>query len=322
MTKRKYLDESRPKYKTGGSVGPIIGPAILNNIIKKYKGDGNTLYHRNVYNLVDPTASIPKTVFDLYNYKLIADEALKPKGYIKKYREKIEPLAEAAWAKRLGLPYDTSILISNNDGTFKLNDNYEQELPIDTNFYKTRIANNKSLLQKYNKGGGTERNKVLKMAIGEDEAALNALRKTYKTGKWVSFNEQAHKSRHWIDNGDVKLDISPLSALQNFSGRYNAADNTFEYFDIYDFNDLEPIVPGNPFTIKGKINLNKKYGGLITTRPLLKSGGSIYIKPSHRGRLTELKARTGKSESELYNDGNPAHKKMVVFARNARKWHH
>jgi len=50
-------------------------------------------------------------------------------------------------------------------------------------------------------------------------------------------------------------------------------------------------------------------------------GGKIHIKPSHRGRLTELKARTGKTEAELYNDGNPAHKKMVVFARNARKWH-
>lgn len=48
----------------------------------------------------------------------------------------------------------------------------------------------------------------------------------------------------------------------------------------------------------------------------------IHIKPSHRGRLTELKARTGKSEAELYNDGNPAHKKMVVFARNARRWSH
>jgi hypothetical protein len=51
-------------------------------------------------------------------------------------------------------------------------------------------------------------------------------------------------------------------------------------------------------------------------------GGKIYIKPSHRGRLTELKRRTGKTEAELYNDGNPAHKKMVVFARNSRKWHH
>ena len=51
-------------------------------------------------------------------------------------------------------------------------------------------------------------------------------------------------------------------------------------------------------------------------------GGKIYIKPSHRGRLTELKKRTGKTEAELYNDGNPAHKKMVVFARNSRKWKH
>lgn len=50
-------------------------------------------------------------------------------------------------------------------------------------------------------------------------------------------------------------------------------------------------------------------------------GGGIHIKPSHRGRLTDLKARTGKTEAELYNDGNPAHKRMVVFARNARKWH-
>jgi hypothetical protein len=50
------------------------------------------------------------------------------------------------------------------------------------------------------------------------------------------------------------------------------------------------------------------------------SGGPINIKKSHRGRLTELKKRTGKTEAELYNDGNPAHKKMVTFARNARKW--
>ena len=51
------------------------------------------------------------------------------------------------------------------------------------------------------------------------------------------------------------------------------------------------------------------------------NGGPIHIKPSHRGRLTELKERTGKTEAELKHDGNPAHKKMVVFAENARKWH-
>lgn len=48
----------------------------------------------------------------------------------------------------------------------------------------------------------------------------------------------------------------------------------------------------------------------------------IHIKPSHRGRLTALKKRTGKSEAELYRTGGPAVRKMITFARNARKWHH
>lgn len=46
----------------------------------------------------------------------------------------------------------------------------------------------------------------------------------------------------------------------------------------------------------------------------------IHIKPSHRGRLTALKKRTGKSEAELYRTGSPATRKMITFARNARKW--
>ena len=53
-----------------------------------------------------------------------------------------------------------------------------------------------------------------------------------------------------------------------------------------------------------------------------KSGKDIYIKPSHRGRLTALKKRTGKSEAELYRTGSAATRKMITFARNARKWKH
>ncbi len=61
------------------------------------------------------------------------------------------------------------------------------------------------------------------------------------------------------------------------------------------------------------------FGGLLDYPNTFADGG-IHIK--HPGRLTALKERTGKTEAELYNDGNPAHKKMVVFARNARKWNH
>ena len=52
-----------------------------------------------------------------------------------------------------------------------------------------------------------------------------------------------------------------------------------------------------------------------------KSGG-IHIKESHRGRLTRLKERTGKSEEELYRTGDESVRKMITFARNARKWKH
>ena len=51
-----------------------------------------------------------------------------------------------------------------------------------------------------------------------------------------------------------------------------------------------------------------------------KEGGSIHIK--HPGRLTALKERTGKTEAELWATGNAHTRKMITFARNARKWKH
>ena len=77
--------------------------------------------------------------------------------------------------------------------------------------------------------------------------------------------------------------------------------------------------------VSDMLGLNDLWEDFDVTSDLFKfkNGKSpIYIKPANRGKLTRLKQRTGKSESELYNDGNPAHKKMVVFARNARKWKH
>lgn len=75
---------------------------------------------------------------------------------------------------------------------------------------------------------------------------------------------------------------------------------------IYDFF-------GNPFIQKSGIKELKgfKHG---------KESG-IHIKPSHRGRLTALKKRTGKSEAELYKNGSAAVRKMITFARSSRKWH-
>ena len=49
-------------------------------------------------------------------------------------------------------------------------------------------------------------------------------------------------------------------------------------------------------------------------------GGDIKIKPENRGKLTALKKRTGKTEAELWSEGSPSVRKMITFARNARKW--
>lgn len=57
-------------------------------------------------------------------------------------------------------------------------------------------------------------------------------------------------------------------------------------------------------------------------QPMYKSGGKIYIKPSHRGKFTALKKRTGKSASWFKAHGTPAQKKMATFALNAKKWKH
>lgn len=63
-----------------------------------------------------------------------------------------------------------------------------------------------------------------------------------------------------------------------------------------------------------------KQGGILKRVESGKSG--IHIKPENRGKLTRLKKRTGKSEEELWKEGNPAVRKMITFARNARKWKH
>lgn len=76
-----------------------------------------------------------------------------------------------------------------------------------------------------------------------------------------------------------------------------------DYATVLDDHNFENSLP----TIEEEIQM--KYGG-------------IHIKPSHRGRFTAWKARTGKTTEEALHSSNPAVRKMANFARNAAKWHH
>ena len=83
--------------------------------------------------------------------------------------------------------------------------------------------------------------------------------------------------------------------------------------DWYNSDNPEAI----KFRKKYKLDTSGDYYKYI---PIGKSG--IHIKPENRGKLTRLKRRTGKSEAELWKEGNPAVRKMITFARNSRKWKH
>jgi len=49
---------------------------------------------------------------------------------------------------------------------------------------------------------------------------------------------------------------------------------------------------------------------------------AINIKPSHKGRFTEYKKRTGKTTTEALHSKDPHVRQMANFARNAKKWKH
>ena len=67
--------------------------------------------------------------------------------------------------------------------------------------------------------------------------------------------------------------------------------------------------------------VNDTLGADQTTYKNGKDSG-IHIKPSHRGKFTALKKRTGHSASWFKAHGTPAQKKMATFELNARKWKH
>lgn len=72
------------------------------------------------------------------------------------------------------------------------------------------------------------------------------------------------------------------------------------------------------------LNLVGEYNPIPAFRDggLIKAKSGIHIKPENEGKLTNLKKRTGKTEAELWKDGDASVRKMITFARNARKWKH
>lgn len=139
-----------------------------------------------------------------------------------------------------------------------------------------------------------------------------------KDGRRLKNLEEAKKAAEegrsfTIENGPVYLldkesQFVPVKSADVFDAGILDANGVF-HRNMNSTNIYKAMLP---FAIGGGLWGSDEY----------KSGKDIYIKPSHRGRLTALKKRTGKSEAELYRTGSAATRKMITFARNARKWKH
>lgn len=215
-------------------------------------------YNRAVYSTFDATWDVPKWYHAM------------GKGIVATYKKITNPdkmdyavtdsVADAGWRKRLGLSYDSKFLPSNKDKSVRLPKKVEAEIPTDTILLKNRIANQRKVANSPSVMG--ENWKHLNTLINVDQKTLEALRKTYKTGRPVTINEYSNNSRESVKNGkivDKAFDYkSPLNVLKNFTVQYNPKNRTMEYKDTYDFNSYERFVPGKPFNIKGEIKLDKK----------------------------------------------------------------
>ena len=218
-----------------------------------------------------------------------------------------DKVADATWRKRLGLSYDEADLPSNADGSVRLPKDRELEMPVDTNLLKRRINANLKLSDKYKQNNKLKSKEVVDWAIGEDQAALDALRHTYKTGEPVVVNEQVYNSRSLINNGKISMPgSSPLNPLQNYTLQYDKDRHVMMYRDVYDFNHLDWAVPGKGYKIKGEIDLNKKQMGGITNKPVtitVNGKTKVVYSPSTGGTRSEAKgvrnkALLGKKEEE------------------------
>lgn len=163
------------------------------------------------------------------------------------------------------------------------------------------------------------------------QSPISASTDVYEGGWWrqgdeavkeAKLREELKYSQRNVENALENIGKNRMAELfrhsHAFGGPMNKVNDSNMSAIDYDF--MSRLLAAKERKAEQKDTLTNMFAG--TPASMFGEGGDIHIKPSHRGRLTELKERTGKSEAELYNDGNPAHKKMVVFARNARKWKH
>lgn len=243
----------------------------------------NTSWRIALANSVDPTWGYPSGAGEGYSlYRKVKKKQSSDNITTPNYQTLSalgDSVSNAAWRKYLGLSYDPKFLpigvpddrTSYGTNTVRLPKELENEIPTDTTFIKDRIERNRA----YYNNSLPKSNDVLtalEASIYRDEDALEALRHTYKTGEPVGMYENSYNSRKLINDGIVNwegITHTPLNVLQAYNIRYDKDTNRMYYSDEYNFDadnswpinwmgGYDKFLEGQPFRIRGYIDLNKK----------------------------------------------------------------
>lgn len=265
LIKRAVFAENSRKWAKKHQEGGLF-TKLGNAIIKGMNNSGNYMVvpekeastlAKKIYNSVNPVLPYPDGMDKAIGLGIASVFADKNKMQY----EVTDSTAQAAWAKRLGIPYNNKHLPSNGDGTVRLPKSIESEIPVDTTFWKQRIKDNENLLKFYEARGTSkhsDRYRIVDTTLDNDRKTLQALRHTYKTGEPVVINENTFNSRQLVNRGEYDVDTTPLNVLHNYTIQYDPKNNVMHYRDTYDFNQFEWGVPGIPFNIRGIVKLKNK----------------------------------------------------------------
>ena len=214
-------------------------------------------WRRAVYSTFDPSWGYPNIFGAVVNGGASVIKALFNSD--KMLYDVKDKAGDNYWRYKLGLSVDPEhfgeVL---DDGSVTLPKYVENEIPTDTTMLKNRIAAD----EQYLKDGmfTQEQWDIAKGLVNTDKETLEALRRTYKTGEPVVINEYSYNSRPLLKEGKyTSTDPTPLNMLQNFTVQHIPYDKAMRYYDVYDHNQYEWAVPGEPYIINGSISQKKKY---------------------------------------------------------------
>lgn len=289
--------KDRGFWKSAARMMAPVPYTIIDEIYGRVKGTPTDL-NKALYSSLDPTGGKPNDVFSaLLMAGKVAGKYISGDFSDVEYKEDDDmslpkKVAMAAWAKYNKLPYDESLIIDNNDGTFRLHKDIEKRIVTSRSHIKKSADINKKKLDELDEEFESKYTAAIDKMDLEGAARLRRDHKSDKnrvahaiaymadtdnlsaidsvlSGKPGVFNEFNYKDRNLKKAVSEDKYESPLNVLGNYT-MYKDDKGDMRYKDIWDLDvfgiPVDGILGGEPFKIQGIAGDSKKmeYGG--TTR--------------------------------------------------------